>query len=188
MRRICQSLFFVTLILAGCTLPVASPTPPPPPTTEAPPVFPTTAVPPETQNCGYQWAHGDLPELSSSFQAAIQDLEPLAQASAYAFGENCVLPDGSIGRFLPMETDFNVMLPVDDLANEAVLGRWIVRIMEVIERIPADEITGPRPGKVSVVFESSTAQRVINFYIDQYGALPAGLSHEDVYHALQSQQ
>jgi hypothetical protein len=188
MRRIYLSLFFLTLIVAGCTLRVASPTPPPPSTPEAPPISATTAIPPDSQNCGYQWAHNDLPELSSSFQEAIQQLEPKAQASAYAFGENCVLADGSIGRFLPMETDFNVMLPVDDLANEAVLGRWIVRVMEVIENIPADQIAGPRPGRVSVVFESSTAQRVINFYIDQYRALPAGLSHEDVYHALQSQQ
>jgi len=87
-----------------------------------------------------------------------------------------------------METDFNVMLPVDDLANEAVLGRWIVRVMEVIESIPEDQIAGPRPGRVSIVFESSTAQAVMNFYIDQYQALPAGLNHEEVYHALQSQQ
>jgi hypothetical protein len=129
-----------------------------------------------------------LPELSSSFQGTIESLEPGAKASAFAFGENCVLSDGSIGRFVPMETDFNVMLPVDDLANEAVLGRWIVRVMEVIESIPPEQIAGPRPGRVSMVFESSTAQQVLNFYIDQYRALPAGLSHEEVYHALQSQQ
>jgi hypothetical protein len=188
MRRVCQSLFLLTLILSACSLPAASPPPPLPSPTEAPLVSPTTAVPPDTQNCGYQWAHSDLPELSSDFQESIQALEPGAQASAYAFGENCILPDGSIGRFLPMETDFNVMLPVDDLANEAVLGRWIVRVMEVIESIPADQIAGPRPGRVSILFESSTAQAVINFYIDQYQALPAGLNHEEVYYALQSQQ
>ncbi len=87
-----------------------------------------------------------------------------------------------------METDFNLTLHVDDLANRSVLGRWIVQIMQVIESIPADQIAGPRPGRVSIVFQSSTAQSVINFYINQYKELPSGLNHEEVYQALQALQ
>lgn len=209
MGRLLSTILFLTLTLSACGTSIASPQPLPPSATEAPLTLPTTAVPfpietlptphidqppdgnvtappPEPEQCGYQWAYGDLPELSSRFQQSIRALEPEAEAKAFAFGENCVRADGSIAKFAPMETDFNVTLHVDDLANEAVLGRWIVQVMEVIENIPPEQISGPRPGRVSIVFQSSTAQSVSNFYINQYQALPAGLSHEEVYHSLQT--
>jgi hypothetical protein len=143
---------------------------------------------PAAQDCGYQWATQELPELSASFQQSIQALQPEAQASARAFGENCVRADGKVADFLAMETDFNVALRVDDLANESVLGRWIVQIMQVIENIPADQIAGPRPGRVSIVFQSSTAQAVINFYINQYQDLPSGFNYAEIYEALKALQ
>lgn len=172
------------LLLSACSLPAVSP--PPPLSTETPPATPAiTATSPDPQNCGYQWAYQDLPELSNSFQNSIQALQPGAQANAFVFGENCILTDGSVGRFIPMETDFNVSLRLEDIANEALLGEWIVRVMEVIEAIPADEIVGPRPGRVGVTFASGTAQTGVNFYIDRYQALPAGLSNAEIYNALQ---
>jgi hypothetical protein len=143
----------------------------------------TTA--PYPQDCGYQWANQDLPELSSSFQESIQTLQPEAQASAYAFGENCMLPDGSVGSFGAMETDFNVTLKVDDLTNESDLGEWIVRVMQVIENIPPDRIVGPQPGRVNVIFQSNGDQKIVNFYINQYQALGSGLSNAEIYQALQ---
>jgi len=213
MQRVSATLLFWTLILSACSTGIATPRPLPPSTTEAPAALPTTAIPDPKliatlstphidqppdgeiatlpsipQDCGYQWAYGDLPELSSSFQGAIRALQPEATASAYAFGENCILSDGSVAGFIPMETDFNISLQVDDLANEAVLGRWIVQVMQVIESIPADQIAGPRPGRVSIVFQSSTAQSVINFYINQYRDLPAGLNHTEIYEALRDLQ
>jgi hypothetical protein len=201
MRRVVFALLFWTLVLCACSTGIASPQAVPPSPTETPFVLPTaTATPPpgpdgETsavpltpQDCGYQWANQDLPELSSSFQQSIQALQPKAQASAYAFGENCIRSDGSIASFAAAETDFNVKLQVDDLANESVLGRWIVQVMQVIEGIPAEQIAGPRPGRVSIVFQSSTAQSVINFYINQYKELPSGLSHTEVYQALHALQ
>jgi hypothetical protein len=198
MKKIFSTIVFVTVILTACSLGNIPPQPPPVSTTQAASPLPPTALTPLTSeissltpdpnNCGYQWAQQDLPELSASFQESIQGLEPNAQASAYAFGENCVLSDGTIARFLAMETDFNVALPVDDLANEAVLGRWIVNVMDVIQSIPAEQIVGPRPGRVSIVFQSGTAQSVLNFYIDQYQALPDGLSHTEIYEALLTPQ
>ena len=187
-QRVIRAPFFLILILSTCTLPVTSPPPLPLSTTDAPTALPTTAVPPESQNCGYQWAYQDLPELSSSFQSSIQALQPEAEATTYVFGENCVLPDGSVARFIPMETDFNITLPVTDVADEAGLGEWIVRIMEVIHSIPQEQIIGPRPGRVSVIFKAGTAQAGVNFYIDQYQALPSGLSHTEIYQSLQTSQ
>lgn len=157
-------------------------------TTEPAPPSATTAAPPEPQDCGYQWAYQDLPELSSSFQQSIQALQPEAQANAYAFGENCILADGSVGQFLAMETDFNITLQVDDLANETSLGEWIVKIMQVIENIPAEQIVGPRPGRVSITFLAGADQKIVNFYIDQYQALPSGLSSAEIFQAVQAPQ
>ena len=213
MRRVFSMLLFWTLILCACStgpasppavlsspteVPIALPTTAVPhpklvptvltPHIDQPPDGETTAVPLNPQDCGYQWTNQDLPELSSSFQQSIQALQPEAQASAYAFGENCIRVDGSIASFTAAETDFNVTLHVDDLANQSVLGRWIIQVMQVIEGIPAEQIAGPRPGRISIVFQSSTAQRVINFYINQYKELPPGLSHLEVYQALQALQ
>jgi hypothetical protein len=154
---------------------------------DQPPDGAVTLVPSYPQDCGYQWANQNLPELSNSFLQAIQALQSEAQANAFAFGENCVHTDGSI-TFLPMETDFNVTLQVSDLADEAVLGEWIVKVMQVIENIPPDQIVGPRPGRVSIFFESNGERGGANFYIDQYRALPAGLSHTEIYQALKNAQ
>ncbi len=215
MRRVLSSLLFWTLVLCACSTGIASPEAVPPSPTETP--FPlsttfapepklaatlatphidqppnpdgdTNAVPLTPQDCAYQWTTQDLPALSSSFQQSVQALQSRAQAKAYAFGENCIRTDGTIASFTATETDFNVTLQVDDLANESVLGRWIVQVMQIIGDIPAEQIVGPRPGRVSIVFQSSTAQRVLNFYITQYQELPPGLGHTEVYEALQALQ
>ena len=188
MQRIPPALLFWTLILCACSTGAASPQPVPPSPTQTPFAPPTTAFPPSPQECGYQWAYEDLPELSSRFQDSIQALQPEAQANAFAFGENCIRADGSIATFIPMETDFNVTLQASDLAKESDLGEWIVKVMQIIENIPNEQIAGPRPGRVSIVFQSTSDQQVINFYIDQYQALPSGLSAEEIYQALQIPQ
>lgn len=201
MRRFFFALLFLTLVLGACSTGIASPTELPLALSELAATLATphidqppnpggaaTGAPLTPQDCGYQWANQDLPELSSSFQQSIQALQADAQASAYAFGENCIRADGSIASFTAAETDFNVQVHVDDLANESVLGRWIVRVMQIIESIPPGQIAGPRPGRVSIVYQSNTAQRVINFYVNQYQDLPPGLSHLEVYQALKALQ
>jgi len=213
MQRISRAFLFWTLILFACSPNIASPQPVSPTITITALAFPTTAVPvpelivtlstphidqppdgnipttpPNPQDCGYQWANQDLPELSSSFQTSIQALQSEAQASAYAFGENCVLADGSIGGFGAMETDFNVTLNVNDLTNESDLGEWIVKVMQVIQTIPPEQIMGPQPGRVSMTFQSNGDQKIVNFYITQYQALVPGLGGLEIYQALQIPQ
>jgi hypothetical protein len=146
-----------------------------------------TTAPPTFEGCAYMWAYKDMPELSSSFQQSIQTLQPEAQANAYTFGEDCIHTDGSV-TFLAKETDFNITLQVDDLSNESDLGEWIVKIMQVIETIPPDQIVGPRPGRVSLEFRSSNDQMFVNFYVNQYQSLPFGLSNAEIYQALQAPQ
>lgn len=197
MANFLRPLLLLTLILAGCSRAgfslEASPTSPatePVPTldtprVEQPPADAITDVPPQPQECGYQWAYQDLPALSSNFLRSIQAFQSEAQATAFAFGENCVHSDGS-ATFIPMETDFNVTLQVPTLADEAALGEWIVKVMQVIESIPAEQIIGPRPGRVSILFASPDQQGGVNFYIDQYRDLAAGLSEAEIYQALRS--
>ena len=170
MKGIFRALLFWSLILGACSTGVSSLQTVPPSTTEASPAVPTSSVPSNSQECGYQWAYKDLPELSSSFHQSIQVLQPEAQASAFAFGENCVHADGS-ADFLAMETDFNVTLQVNDLSIASDLSEWIVKDMRVIEDIPPDQIVGPRPGRVSLRFQSNDNEQFVNFYIDHLIAL-----------------
>ena len=147
-----------------------------------------TSAPTDTQSCGYQWAYQDLPRLSSKFQQALQALQPVAQGTAFVFGENCILADGSVGSFLPMETDFNITLQVPDLNDESELGEWIVKVMQVITAIPSEQIVGARPGRVGLAFQSAGETKSISFYINQYQELPSGLSNEEIFRQLQTPQ
>ena len=87
-----------------------------------------------------------------------------------------------------METDFNITLQIADLTNESDLGEWIVKVMRVIVAIPPDQIVGPRPGRVSLVFQAGSEQKAVNFYINQFEELPQGLSNAEIFQALQVTQ
>jgi len=99
-----------------------------------------------------------------------------------------MLADGSVGSFLAMETDFNITLQVRDLNNESELGEWIVKVMQIITAIPPEQIVGPRPGRVSLGFQSAGETKNISFYINQYQELPAGLSSAEIFQQLQIAQ
>jgi hypothetical protein len=187
MQRLFRMLLFWTLFLCACSTGGLSPQTITPSVTGTASALPATAISANPQECGYQWAYKDLPELSSNFQQSIQVLQPEALANAYAFGENCIHTDGSI-TFLPMETDFNITLQVDDLSNESDLGEWSVKVMQIIENIPPEQIVGPQPGLVTIIFQSDSDQKVINFHINQYQALPSGLSSAEIYQALEASQ
>ena len=99
-----------------------------------------------------------------------------------------MLPDGSVGSFLPMETDFNITLQVSDLKNETELGEWIAKVMRVIADLPPESILGPRPGRVSITFQFAGEHRSVFFYINQYQELPAGLSSAEIFQQLEMLQ
>ena len=79
-----------------------------------------------------------------------------------------------------METDFNITLQVSDLKNESELGEWIVNVAQVITELPPEQILGPRPGRVSLTFQSAADAKNVTFYINQYQALPACLSSAEI--------
>lgn len=146
-----------------------------------------TAVPSYPEGCGYQWTNHPLPELSASFLQSLQVLQPEAQGNAFAYGENCLGADGNIIRFIAMETDFNVTLQVNNLADPSELGEWVVKVMQVIDAIPPDQIMGPKPGLVQMFFQSNGLQEPLGFSIDQFHGLPAGLSNAEIYQTLKAQ-
>ncbi len=211
MPKIFRTLLFLSLILSACLpggfstaapLPtlandaptqgstVAPETPASASTTDATdaasPQDTSTVSPSYPRDCGYQWAQKALPELSDNFHQSIQRLQPEAQADAFAFGEDCIYADGT-ATFIPMETDFTITLQSSNLSDE-VVGQWVVKIMQVIDTIPPDQIVGPRPGRVSITLESNGERNGVVFYIDQFHALPAGLSNTEIYQSLKTQQ
>lgn len=132
------------------------------------------------------WAEQDLPEISHSFQQSVQALQAEAKANAFVFGENCVHFDGSIGDFHARQTDFRITLQVNELTHGSDLGAWIVKIMQIITAIPPEQIVGPIPGQVFLIFESGSEQRAMNFGIDEFQNLPANLTHAEIFQALQA--
>ena len=213
MKRMFRTFLFWTLLLSACSAGVSSPQPVPVSTTDAPTLVPPTAgpdptliatlatphieqppngeitgVPPGPQDCGWMWAEQDLPELSHSFQQSLQALQAEAEANAFVFGENCVHFDGSIGDFHARQTDFRITLQVHDLANESDLGAWIVKIMQIITAIPPEQIVGPIPGQVFLIFQSGGDQKALSFGIDEFQNLPPSLSDAEIFQSLQAQQ
>jgi hypothetical protein len=152
-----------------------------PPDGNAPTLLPTTEA------CGYMWATQSLNDLTLDLQAGIKNLHPDAGSYAYAFGEDCIYQDGH-KTFGAKETDFNVTMPVADLADENALGEWIVQVMNVIGDLPAEKIVGPQPGRVTIIFTSGTDQKFIQFYIDKYQALDPNMNGWEMYQALQATQ
>ena len=184
MKRLALSLCL--LLLVGCS-PVLTATPLNIPPTETLTATPTSAPAPNSGSCAYMWASQNLTDLTLDLQEAIKNIQPEAQAFAFAFGEDCIYEDGH-KTFLAKETDFNVTLPVADLTNESDLGNWIVKTMQVIGDLPAEKIVGPQPGRVTMIFTTATDQKFVNFYIDKYQALEPGLSGAEIFQALQAQQ
>ena len=177
MKRVFLTLLFWTLCLCACSTSL--------PATDSAPIANQAATSaPANEGCGYQWASKDLPDLSNKFLQAIQQLQPAAQANASAFGEDCVYADGH-ADFSAMETDFNITLQVSSLTDANECGEWIVKVMQVIVDIPKEELVGPRPGRVGMVFQAGTEQKNLNFYIERYQALPEGLSNAEICQSLQ---
>ena len=108
--------------------------------------------------------------MSSTLQQRLAEIDLHIAGSAYAFGEDCRQQDGT-STFLAMETDFRVRVPVESMEDEAALGSSIRRVMEVVDGLPAAELSGTRPGRVEFEFYSgadSSLRLIIE--IDRYRA------------------
>lgn len=144
------------------------------------PVIPAE-LPPSQSPCGYQWAYHNSPELTKSFDAGVKSLNSEASGRVEYYGEDCVHADGA-STFLPMETDFYVRLQVDDLTQEEVFGNWLGQVMEIVTRIPREQLSG-NYGFVEFWFEKSESDHIVfRVPIQQYINEAQGKSGAELFH------
>jgi hypothetical protein len=133
------------------------------------------------------WAHEPLPELSNQFDAALKEVLPRASGSTDAYGENCINAQGEVVRFLAMETDYYVTIPVETLEDKGALGEIIEQVLSVMAQFPVGETPGPQPGYVGITFEAPTDELRLWFpRRDAQAALENGLRGEELFNILES--
>jgi hypothetical protein len=149
----------------------------------------TAAVTPlPYQACGWAWASQDLPDTSSAFRSALTaaglPFDP-DETYAYAFGENCLRPDGELDHFATMETDFVVTSTPSDPGDLSALGDYAVAVLHLIlNDFSPDTVPGPQRGIVEFNFSSeggTVHQQVL--LTDAEAALQNGLAGADLYQA-----
>jgi hypothetical protein len=102
-------------------------------------------------------------------------------AGAYAFGEECRAESAAV-TFLAMEADFRILVAVESLEDEEYLGNAIIGAMTAIESLPADEIPGPRPGRVDFEFRATDGQSLrLNIEIARFRLEADGLTGSALY-------
>ena len=145
-------------------------------------LYTATEIPLSANECGYQWAYEDIPELTAQFDFAIKSLIPNSTSHTTAFGENCVGSDGQVIKFLPMETDFYVIASVDTLDNYETFGNWLAQVLQVVNGFPPELIVGPKPGFVEFRFEKSPSESIgLRLPIQQYNETENGKTGEELF-------
>ena len=179
-------LFLVVVTLSACNPPL-TPTAFHPTATALPSLTPSP-VSSTNVECAFQWAQQELPELTTLLKQNLETVEqPNAEVRAYAFGENCIHADGQV-NFLAKETDFDLALMVANPEDESELGDWIVKVMQVIKALPADQLKGSGPSRLSIEFVADDQKNNLTFFTNQYEALEPGLSSAEIFQKLKTPQ
>lgn len=147
---------------------------------------PQAAMVNDTQ-CGYQWATQPLPDVTADLQQLLDRQNTLAvEVNAAAYGENCLLADGSIARFLAKQTDLYFKVPVADMEDTRNLGELTEGIILFVEEIPADALVGPNEGYIQINFTSAFGQMTSLWFQPSAGraALNEGLKGADLFQKL----
>jgi len=149
--------------------------------------LPVEATETIVQPCGYQWAYQSLPEVDSQFRQALDAVGMDAvKVRAEAFGENCVNADGSVQRFVPMQTDLYLQAGLADLSPETI-GNQVEQIIAVLQQIPIETLPGPGSASAYLSFEFTAGQQSIRFRVQRpqvMAALQAGKHGANLYNAL----
>ncbi len=118
------------------------------------------AQPPPTPTpyarCSWQWANENLPDLSADVQTTLDNAQiATLTVRAYAFGENCIdSQTNTVSYFAAMETDFQIVLPVADLADHDALGTLTADLLRVLNTFTPDTTPGPQPGRYELTFQA----------------------------------
>jgi hypothetical protein len=126
-----------------------------------------------------------LPELSEQFIGKLKDAGlPVETARVEAYGENCIAADNTVVSFSARETDFYATINVSDLNDEAKLGDYLEKILDIIDAVPPDQ-TGPNPGYIGATFKNSDQLQNLWFTHTQANDLrKQGLQGADLYATL----
>lgn len=109
--------------------------------------------------CGYVWATQPLPDVTAELQKKLIKLELKAtEVNAAAYGENCVLADGSVDSFIIMQTDLYFKVPVADFEDLDLLGGITRDIILFVDDIQPDTLPGPQRGYIQVNFVSADGE------------------------------
>jgi hypothetical protein len=180
------ALVSIMLVAACATVPGVSSTGPHP---TIPPISPAieltvvhaVASATTSPGCYYVWAMRELPDLSRQLNVALQTLEPSLTGSAYAYGEDCVWPDGT-RTFSTMETDFRARVLIRGSSDEETLGNWIIDVMRIIDTLPPGDVPGAHPGRVEFEFYKSKSETLrLNVDIAKYLGEASGLPGAQLY-------
>jgi len=140
-----------------------------------------------SQPCGYQWAYQSLPEVDVLYRQALDSAGMnTVTVRAEAFGENCVNADGSVQRFIPMQTDLYLKADLADLSPESI-GNQVELIFTALQQIPTETLPGPGSAAAFLSFEFTAGQESIRFRVQRLqvtAALQAGNHDADLYTAL----
>lgn len=106
--------------------------------------------------CTWQWASEDLPDLSADVQTALDNAQiATLSVRAYTFGENCIdSQTNTLSYFAAMETDFRIVLPVDDLTDHQELGTLTADLLSVLNTFTPDTTPGSQPGRHELTFQA----------------------------------
>ncbi len=141
----------------------------------------------DDSQCGYQWATQPLPEVTAELQQRLERQNILAaEVNAAAYGENCVLADGTIARFLTKQTDLYFKVPIADMEDTQNLGELTEGIILFVEDIPPDQLVGPNEGYIQINFSSAFGQMASLWFQPSTGraALEEGLRGAELYNRL----
>ena len=137
--------------------------------------------------CAYVWATQPLPDISAKLQQRLEKQEVLAaEVNAAAYGENCVLADGSVARFLARQTDLYFKVPVTDIEDKQTLGEQTEGIINFAQDIPANTLIGTQSGYIQVNFTTNFGEIISLWFQTSTGqaALDAGLHGADLFNRL----
>jgi hypothetical protein len=122
-------------------------------------------VTPAYQECGWQWATQDLPDVTRRLSAGLDGAGiAYTRVDAYAFGENCLNAQGEVQYFATKETDFDLTLTVSRLADRESVGNLMADALAILVRDFAPDATpGPQPGQITLIVSdgSREARRTI---------------------------
>jgi hypothetical protein len=137
------------------------------------------------------WASRELEEISDQLQSALDaaSIEG-SSARAFAYGEDWVEYDENTGtssvcNFSVMQTDYEVTIPVEDLADLEYLGAQLSTVIEILGDYPPGSTPGSQPGMIWIRFSTGESIFVMRFSTGAAAqAYAAGLAGAELIEAL----